>query len=57
MADGSAPPPAAPLRIPPAVLRHRAILYSAAGVPFSAVVETYTNQLFEFDGWTRYLGE
>ncbi len=57
MSDGSAPPPASPLRIPPAVLRHRAILYSAAGIPFSAVVETYTNQLFEFDGWTRYLGE
>jgi chorismate-pyruvate lyase len=57
MSDGSATVPAAPLRIPPAVLRHRAILYSAAGVPFSAVVETYTNQLFEFDGWTRYLGE
>jgi len=57
MADGSSTPPASRLRIPPALLRHRAILYSAAGVPFSAVVETYTNQLFEFDGWTRYLGE
>jgi len=57
MSEGSAPPPASPLRIPPAVLRHRAILYSAAGVPFSAVVETYTNQLFEFDGWIAYLDE
>jgi hypothetical protein len=57
MADGSSTPPASPLRIPPAVLRHRAILYSAAGIPFSAVVETYTNQLFKFDGWTRYLDD
>jgi chorismate-pyruvate lyase len=56
MSDESAPL-ALPLRIPPAVLRHRAILYTGAGIPFSAVVETYTNQLFEFDGWTRYLDE
>jgi chorismate-pyruvate lyase len=55
--DSSAPPATSPLRIPAAVLRHRAILYSAAGVPFSAVVETYTNQLFEFDGWARYIGD
>ena len=54
MPDGAAASPASPLRIPAAVLRHRAILYSAAGIPFSAVVETYTNQLFEFDGWMRY---
>ncbi len=49
--------PAATLRIPRHVLRHDAILYSAAGIPFSAVVETYTNQLFEFDGWARYVGD
>jgi hypothetical protein len=39
------------LRIPDAVLRHRAILFSAAQVPFSAVVETYTNELFYFGRW------
>jgi len=57
MAGGSAPPPASPLRIPQAVLRHRAVLYSAAGIPFSAVVETYTNQLFGFDGWAAHIGD
>jgi len=36
------------VKIPGAVLRHRAILVDAAQVPFSTVVETYTNQLFEF---------
>ena len=57
MPDSSAPPATSPLRIPAAVLRHRAILYSAAGVPFSAVVETYTNQLFGFDGWAAHIGD
>ncbi len=37
-----------PLRIPRVVLRHEAVLYTSAQVPFSAVVETYTNQLFDF---------
>lgn len=37
-----------PLRIPHALLRHQAILYTSAQMPFSAVVETYTNQLFGF---------
>jgi hypothetical protein len=36
------------LRIPDAVLRHRAVLVDATQEPFSTVVETYTNQLFEF---------
>ncbi len=31
-----------PLTFPHAVLRHQAILHNAAGVPFSALVETYT---------------
>jgi hypothetical protein len=39
------------LRVPDAVLRHRAVLVNAAQQPFSAVVETYTNQLFEFGSW------
>ena len=39
------------LRIPDAVLRHRAVLVDAAQEPFSTVVETYTNQLFEFGSW------
>jgi chorismate-pyruvate lyase len=43
-----------PLRIPHAVLRHEAILYTSAQVPFSVVVETYTNQLFDFGAWARY---
>ncbi len=44
-----------PLSIPPAVLRHEAILYTSAQVPFSAVVETYTNQLFDFGSWVNNL--
>jgi chorismate-pyruvate lyase len=43
-----------PLRIPAMVLRHEAILYTAAQAPFSAVVETYTNQLFDFGEWAAY---
>jgi len=39
------------VRIPEAVLRHRAVLVDAAQQPFSTVVETYTNQLFEFGPW------
>ncbi len=45
----------APLRIPHAVLRHQAILYTSAQVPFSAVVETYTNQLFDFGMLAAFL--
>ncbi len=44
-----------PLRIPGALLRHEAILYTSAQTPFSAVVETYTNQLFDFGEWAVYL--
>lgn len=36
--------------IPRDVLRHEAVLYTAAGLPFSAVVETYTADLFAFRG-------
>jgi len=39
------------VKIPAGVLRHRAILVDAAQAPFSTVVETYTNQLFEFGPW------
>jgi chorismate-pyruvate lyase len=39
---------AAELHIPRHVLRHDAILYSAAQLPFSTVVEMYTNQVFGF---------
>jgi chorismate-pyruvate lyase len=48
---------AAPLRIPHFVLRHEAILYSAAQVPISVVIETYTNQVFAFADWQRRLDE
>ena len=37
-----------PMRIPNALLRHQAVLYTSTQVPFSAVVETYTDQLFVF---------
>jgi len=40
-----------PLRIPHALLRHEAVLYTAAQQPFSAVVETYTNQILDFGPW------
>ena len=39
------------VHIPGAVLRHSAVLVDAAQVPFSTVVETYTNQLFDFGPW------
>jgi chorismate-pyruvate lyase len=42
------------MRIPHAVLRHQAILHTSAHVPFSAVMETYTNQLFDFGTWATY---
>lgn len=45
----------APLRIPHALLRHEAILYTAAQQPFSAVVETYTNRLLDFGPWQAHL--
>jgi chorismate-pyruvate lyase len=44
-----------PLRIPHALLRHQAILVTSAQLPFSAVVETYTNQLLAFGTWVGYL--
>jgi len=44
-----------PLRIPPALLRHEAVLYSAAQQPFSVVVETYMNQVLDFGPWANRL--
>ena len=35
----------APMTVPPRVLEHRAVLSTAAGAPFSLVVETYTDQV------------
>jgi len=43
------------LRIPHAVLRHQAILYTAQQQPFSGVVETYTNAIFDFGSYARTL--
>ena len=43
------------LRIPHALLRHQAILTTAAQLPFSAVVETYTNQVLDFGPWAARL--
>lgn len=37
------------LAIPPFVLQHRAILSDGQGRPFSAVVESYTDQVLSFD--------
>jgi len=45
----------APLRIPHALLRHEAVLYSTAHQPFSAVVETYTNRILDFGPWADRL--
>lgn len=55
--SATAAPPAAgsALHVPKFVLRHEAILYSAAQQPFSAVVEMYTSQVLGFGGWTQYL--
>jgi len=36
-------------------LRHEAVLSSDANTPFSAVVETYTNSLFDFGAWPARL--
>jgi chorismate-pyruvate lyase len=36
------------LRIPHEVLRHEAILYTSAQLPFSAVIETYSGELLAF---------
>jgi len=45
---GLQPSDAAPSAMPRHVLRHEAVLYTAAQVPFSAVVEMYTGELFDF---------
>lgn len=37
------------LAIPPFVLEHRATLFDAAGVPFSTVVESYTDQVLAYE--------
>jgi chorismate-pyruvate lyase len=46
---------AKPLRVPHEVLRHQAILYTQSQQPFSAVVETYTNAIFDFGAWSAFL--
>ncbi|MEO6689568.1 MAG: hypothetical protein ABIS07_13765 [Dokdonella sp.] len=48
-------PPEVFLRIPRALLRHQAILVTSAQRPFSAVVETYTNQVLDFGPWAAHL--
>ncbi len=53
--DATPAKPRVPLRIPHAVLRHEAILYTSTHKPFSAVVETYTNEVFDFGPWAAYL--
>jgi chorismate-pyruvate lyase len=45
------PPPRpgnGPLMIPAQVLQHRAVLYTGSDQPFSALVETYTDQVLAF---------
>jgi len=42
------PRPSAALRLPAAVLQHRAVLELPDGTPFSEVVETYTDQVLDF---------
>ena len=49
------PAHAPPLRVPHALLRHTALLYDAQRRPFSAVVETYTNQTFAFGAFAPLL--
>jgi chorismate-pyruvate lyase len=44
-----------PMTIPRDVLRHEAILYTSARAPFSAVAETYQNELFAFGRWQQHL--
>jgi len=46
--------PLPPLSIPHDVLRHEAVLYSATQEPFSALVETYTSEIFSFRSSTRH---
>jgi chorismate-pyruvate lyase len=43
-----------PMRIPHDVLRHEAVLYTSANVPFSIVTETYQNGLFDFGVLAKY---
>ncbi|MEO5558329.1 MAG: hypothetical protein ABIR10_01495 [Dokdonella sp.] len=43
------------LRIPYVLLRHLAILTTSTQLPFSAVVETYTNQVLDFGRWATHL--
>jgi len=42
------PPGTGPLQIPAQVLQHRAVLYTGNDQPFSALVETYTDQVLAF---------
>lgn len=45
------------LRVPHSILRHEAVLYTSQQVPFSALVETYTNRIFAFADWAWSLDE
>lgn len=36
-------------------LRHQTILTTSTQLPFSAVVETYTNQVLDFGPWAAHL--
>jgi chorismate-pyruvate lyase len=49
------PPGHEALHVPKALLRHQAVLYTSAQVPFSAVIETYTNSLLDFGSWAARL--
>jgi chorismate-pyruvate lyase len=56
-AGSAAASAAGPPVIPRHVLRHEAILYTAEQVPISAVVETYTDQVFAFGEWPARFGD
>lgn len=47
-ASQAAAPGSGTLAIPHAVLQHRALLYASDGRPFSALIETYTDQVLAF---------
>jgi hypothetical protein len=46
--NGAGPEKHGALKIPSAILEHRAVLNLPDGVPFSALVETYTSAVLDF---------
>jgi len=48
MSSASRLNPSEAMEIPHDVLRHEAVLYTSTQLPFSAVVETYTSEIFAF---------